>query len=49
MTKISKVRNVELLACDAGWRNYHFVKITPKTASSAERIRQRLVLPASAP
>ncbi len=28
MTKISKVRNVELLACDAGWRNYHFLKIT---------------------
>src|ERR1700732_705415 len=28
MTKISKVRSVELLACDAGWRNYHFVKIT---------------------
>src|SRR6202049_4826042 len=28
MTKNSKVRSVELLACDAGWRNYHFVKIT---------------------
>src|ERR1700737_2280295 len=28
MTKISKVRSVELLACDAGWRNYHFVKLT---------------------
>ena len=28
MTKTSKVRSVELLACDAGWRNYHFVKIT---------------------
>ena len=28
MTKISKIRTVELLACDAGWRNYHFVKIT---------------------
>ena len=23
-----KVRSVETLACDAGWRNYHFVKIT---------------------
>ena len=28
MAKMSKVRSVELLACDAGWRNYHFVKIT---------------------
>ena len=28
MTKTSKVTNVELLACDAGWRNYHFVKLT---------------------
>ena len=28
MTKNSKIRTVELLACDAGWRNYHFVKIT---------------------
>jgi L-alanine-DL-glutamate epimerase-like enolase superfamily enzyme len=28
MTKPSKVRSVETLACDAGWRNYHFVKIT---------------------
>src|SRR5450759_2834369 len=28
MAKTSKVRSVELLACDAGWRNYHFVKIT---------------------
>ena len=28
MTKISKVRSVEILACDAGWRNYHFLKIT---------------------
>src|SRR5260370_12229095 len=27
MTKTSKIRSVELLACDAGWRNYHFVKI----------------------
>ena len=23
----SKITNVELLACDAGWRNYHFVKL----------------------
>lgn len=23
-----KVENIELLACDAGWRNYHFVKLT---------------------
>ncbi|MBL8701883.1 MAG: mandelate racemase/muconate lactonizing enzyme family protein [Alphaproteobacteria bacterium] len=23
-----KVKAIELLACDAGWRNYHFVKIT---------------------
>ena len=28
MTKISKIRSVEILACDAGWRNYHFLKIT---------------------
>src|SRR6266478_442300 len=28
MTRTSKIRSVELLACDAGWRNYHFVKIT---------------------
>src|ERR1700681_2982261 len=27
VTKISKVRSVELFACDAGWRNYHFVKL----------------------
>lgn len=23
-----KVKSIELLACDAGWRNYHFVKVT---------------------
>jgi L-alanine-DL-glutamate epimerase-like enolase superfamily enzyme len=23
-----KVRAIETLACDAGWRNYHFVKLT---------------------
>src|SRR5260370_26757758 len=28
VSKILKVRSVELLACDAGWRNYHFVKLT---------------------
>ncbi len=28
MAKISKVRSLDILACDAGWRNYHFVKIT---------------------
>src|ERR1051326_7875775 len=28
VTKGSKVRAVEILACDAGWRNYHFVKVT---------------------
>ena len=28
MTKGSKVTAVEILACDAGWRNYHFVKVT---------------------
>jgi galactonate dehydratase len=26
-----KVRSIETLACDAGWRNYHFVKITTDT------------------
>ena len=28
MANVSRVRSIELLACDAGWRNYHFVKIT---------------------
>src|SRR5436305_14901958 len=28
VNKTSKVRSVELLACDAGWRNYHFVKLS---------------------
>jgi galactonate dehydratase len=28
MTGNTRVRSVETLACDAGWRNYHFVKIT---------------------
>ena len=28
MTKSSTIRSVETLSCDAGWRNYHFVKIT---------------------
>src|SRR5437588_6895278 len=28
MAKGCKVKSVELLACDAGWRNYHFVKLT---------------------
>src|ERR1700716_1226194 len=27
MTKSSNIRSVETLSCDAGWRNYHFVKI----------------------
>jgi len=27
MTKKSTIRSVETLSCDAGWRNYHFVKI----------------------
>ena len=26
--KASKVKSVEILACDAGWRNYHFVKLS---------------------
>ncbi|MCW5622680.1 MAG: mandelate racemase/muconate lactonizing enzyme family protein [Burkholderiales bacterium] len=26
-----KVKNVETLSCDAGWRNYHFVKLTTDT------------------
>ena len=26
-----KVKNIELLACNAGWRNYHFVKLTTDT------------------
>ena len=28
MTENAKIRSLELLACDAGWRNYHFVKIS---------------------
>ena len=28
MSKTSRIANVEILACDAGWRNYHFVKAT---------------------
>ena len=24
----SKVSRIETLACDAGWRNYHFVKVS---------------------
>ena len=27
MTKTSSIRSVETLSCDAGWRNYHFVKV----------------------
>ena len=27
MAKAFQIRSVETLACDAGWRNYHFVKI----------------------
>ena len=26
-----KVETLETLACDAGWRNYHFVKLTTDT------------------
>src|SRR6266480_1179601 len=28
MTKLSKVQSVDIISCDAGWRNYHFLKIT---------------------
>ena len=28
MTEGAKIRSLELLACDAGWRNYHFVNIS---------------------
>jgi len=28
VSKTSKVRSVELLGCNDGWRNYHFVKLT---------------------
>src|SRR5918995_124901 len=27
MKKAAQIRSVETLACDAGWRNYHFIKI----------------------
>ena len=26
-----KVKTIETLSCDAGWRNYHFVKLTTDT------------------
>ena len=26
-----KVKSIQTLACDAGWRNYHFVKLTTDT------------------
>src|SRR5215510_2095265 len=28
MTNSSRATSLEILACDAGWRNYHFVKLT---------------------
>jgi galactonate dehydratase len=28
MTTRSRVARVELLSCDAGWRNYYFLKVT---------------------
>ena len=28
MALVSTIKQVETLACDAGWRNYHFCKIT---------------------
>ncbi|HUN52484.1 MAG TPA: hypothetical protein VMU42_15275, partial [Candidatus Sulfotelmatobacter sp.] len=28
MKSLAKVARLETLACDAGWRNYHFVKLT---------------------
>jgi galactonate dehydratase len=28
VTKASRIKSVEILACDAGWRNYHFVKVS---------------------
>ncbi|MCC8948011.1 mandelate racemase/muconate lactonizing enzyme family protein, partial [Bradyrhizobium sp. Arg62] len=28
MSKSTTFKSVETLACDAGWRNYHFVKVT---------------------
>lgn len=30
MTTSSSIRSIETLSCDAGWRNYHFVKVTTK-------------------
>jgi hypothetical protein len=24
-----KIERIETLACDAGWRNYHFLKLVP--------------------
>jgi len=28
MGQDTKIRKIDILACDAGWRNYHFVKVT---------------------
>ena len=28
MSKKAIVKSIETLSCDAGWRNYHFVKLT---------------------
>ena len=38
MTKGSKIRTVEILACDAGWRNYHFVKVA--TEDGVDRLER---------
>src|SRR5215469_18229202 len=27
MTEASRIKSVDILSCDAGWRNYHFVKL----------------------
>src|SRR6478752_3876096 len=27
MAKAGNIRSIETLSCDAGWRNYHFVKL----------------------
>jgi len=43
MTKASSIRSVETLSCDAGWRNYHFVKVmTEDGIVGWERIRRRV-------
>ena len=37
-----KVAAIEVLQCDAGWRNYSFVKLTTESGGERHRTRVRL-------